>query len=388
MKKIIFVTRQMVMGGIEKALISMLETIPKDEFDITILVMANGGELVDDLPDYVKVKCLFGDEQSTRERVINDFKKGKFAAAFKTGYYSLLARKAKTVFEQEFYHSKMLPKGKERYDMAIAFHTPASFPVVYVIDNIIANKKVAWIHSDVTQYERELQPYKEYYSKFDKVFCVSKYAMDKFTDMYPDLKKRTAVFYNIIDCIKMDKLSMEKGFEDRFNGTKILTVGRLTSQKGQDLIPSILKLLTLAGFKIRWYCIGEGEGRAELENLIKKNQLEEHLILLGNLNNPYPYMKQCDIYVQPSRHEGYCITLAEARAFNKPIITTDFVGAREQIIDGETGIIVDFDNRQIFEQISLLLKNTSFKQQLQCNLKQNDLSNKTNVENLLKVLKQ
>lgn len=386
MKKVVIVTRQLVMGGIEKALTSMLESMPKNEYDVTVLVMANGGELTNEIPDYVKLKCLYGTEQSIIQKIRNQMKRGKFINAFRIGWYANLAKNAKTVYEQEIYHSKMLPTLETEYDLAIAYHTPASFPVVYVMNNIKAKNKVAWIHSDVSQYERELKPYKDFYEKYDKIFCVSKYAMNKFIELYPNLNERTSVFYNILDKNKLNLMSNDEGFNDQFDGTRILTVGRLTSEKGQDIIPGILGKLLSEGFNIRWYCIGDGESRPELESLIEKYNLEDHFILLGNKNNPYPYVKECDIYVQPSRHEGYCITLAEARAFNKPIITTDFVGAREQIIDGETGIIVEFDKRKIYDQIIYLSKNKHLMKKFEKNLDAIDVDNKTEINHLLNLI--
>ncbi|WP_441906506.1 hypothetical protein [Priestia megaterium] len=178
MKKVVIVTRKMIMGGIEKALISMLESMPKDEYDVTVLVMANGGELIEGIPSHVKVKCLYGNEKSTIEQVWNIIKKGNFVSSLRIGWYTNLAKNAKTVYEQEMYHSKMLPLLDIEYDLAIVYHTPASFPVAYVMNNIKAKTKAAWIHSDVSQYKRELQPHKEFYQKYDKIFCVSKIALD------------------------------------------------------------------------------------------------------------------------------------------------------------------------------------------------------------------
>lgn len=384
MKKIVIVTRRMIMGGIEKALISMIEAIPKEDYEVTIMVMGDGGELKDEIPVNIKVSCIFGYENSMMEKLLNAVRRGRIINALKIGRYAILIKRAKTVYEQEYYYSKMLPKIDCEYDLAIAYHTPASFPVVYVMNNIKAKTKVAWIHSDVSEYKKELKPYSKYYERYDKIFCVSEFAKNKFNELYPSLSKKTNVFYNILDKEKYRLLSLQhEGFTDNFDGTRILTIGRLTSQKGQDIIPSILRELLTVGFNIRWYCIGEGESRGEIEKLIKEYSLEDHLILLGTVKNPYPYIKQCDLYVQPSRHEGYCLTLAEARAFNKPIISTDFVGAREQIIDKETGFIVEFDKNKINSQIYYLLKKPSIMKQLERNLATNEINHKTDISKLI-----
>ncbi|ETI67547.1 glycosyltransferase [Neobacillus vireti] len=383
MTKIVIVTRRLVMGGIEKALISMLKAIPEDKYEVTVLVMGTGGELEDEIPNHVKVECLFGYESTTIEKLRNCIKEGKLIRAFKIGWYTLRAKMTKSVFKQEWYYSKMITMTNSDYDLAIAYHVPASFPVVFVINNIKAKSKVAWIHSDVSWFINFLKPYKEYYEKYDKIFCVSKYAMEKFNEHFPNLKKKTSVFYNLIDLKQMEIMAeKDGGFRDHFDGKRILTVGRLCLQKGQDIIPSILLKLKSEGLKVRWYCIGDGESRSDLESLILKYGLEEHLILLGTKLNPYNFIKQCDIYVQPSRHEGYCISLAEARAFNKPIVTTDFVGAREQIEHGKNGLIIDFDENEIFTAVKTLIDNTDLCEMFEHNLKRANVNHTSELKGL------
>lgn len=384
MKKIVFVTRRMVMGGIEKALIAKLELLPKDKFDVTLIIMGTGGELINCIPEHVKVIRLYGNENSTIEKIVNAMKKGRFIKALKIGWYTLLARTTSSVFEQEMLESKILPKIETEFDLAIAYHTPASFPVIYVIDHLHAKKKAAWIHADVSVYTEELKPYDKFYEKYDRIFCVSEYAKNEFLEMYPGLKSKTSVFYNILDKEKFKLLSRESvGFNDVYEGIRILTVGRLTPQKGQDIIPSVLKRLLKEGFNIRWYLIGEGESRAELERKINEHKLEDDLILLGTKNNPFPYINECDLYVQPSRFEGYCISLAEARAFNKPIIATDFVGAREQIENGKDGIIINFDEEETYQAVKALLMNNELCNKFKENLEGKNVTTTNEIDKLL-----
>ncbi|RST72566.1 glycosyltransferase [Siminovitchia acidinfaciens] len=383
MKKIVIVTRRMVMGGIGRALISMLNSIPEDKYNVTVLVMGTGGELEDEIPQHVKVECLYGYEKTTIEKIWKCTKRGRFIRAFKIGWYTLLAKMTKNVFKQEWYHSKMISIIKTEYDLAIAYDPPASFPVVFVIRNIKAKTKIAWIHADVSNYVNELKPYKEFYEKYDKVFCVSKYGMRKFNQLYPNLKEKTSVFYNILDTRQMAIMAeKDEGFNDQFDGIRILTVGRLSIEKGQDIIPSILMKLRTEGKNIRWYCIGDGNSRSELEKLIKKHGAEEHFILLGTKQNPYNYIRQCDIYVQPSRHEGYCISLAEAKVFNKPIVTTDFAGAREQIENGKNGLIVKFDEYAIYAAVKTLINNQSLCVKFKNNLKRTNVNTTYEIKKL------
>ncbi|ETI67546.1 glycosyltransferase [Neobacillus vireti] len=370
MKRIVIVTREMVLGGVEKALISMLNSIPKDKYNVTVLVMKLGGELENEIPDHVKVECLFGYENTTIKKISNCIKEGRLIRAFRIIWYSLLIKLTKNGFKHGKYYSKMIPMIESEYDLAIAYHDPATFPVIFVINNIKAKSKIAWIHVDVSRNIKELKPYKVFYEKYNKIFCVSENAMKKFNDLFPNLKEKTSVFYNILNKNQIIKMAeKDDGFNDQFKGIRILTVGRISTEKGQDIIPSVLMKLISDGENVRWYCIGDGNDRPELEKLIKKYRLENYFILLGKKRNPYCYIKQCDIYVQTSRHEGYCISLAEARALNKPIVTTDFVGAREQIGNGENGLIINFNENEICAAIKTLINNKHLCTKFENNLK-------------------
>jgi glycosyltransferase involved in cell wall biosynthesis len=376
----------MVMGGVEKALISMLELMPKEEYEVTVLIMENGGELIGDIPDHIKVRCIYENERKAMRKIWNYSKKGRIISAIRLVWYSILERQAKTAFEQQIIHSKLLPTLKKEFDLAIAFHIPASLPVIYAINNIKAKNKVAWIHNDVseTQYRKTVPLYEKFYKNYDKIFCVSQNARNNFDKMFPNLKEKTSVFYTILDEKKIKEMSLGKeSYSDIFTGTRILTVGRLSSSKGQDLIPLVLAKLIANGYSnIRWYCLGEGETRHELETLIRKLHLENDLFLLGNKSNPFPYIKDCDLYVQPSRHEGFCITLAEARALNKPIVSTDSVGAREQIEDGHDGLIVEFDVEQLVNSIKKLISETTLCEKFVSNLKHKNVSSVMEMEKL------
>ncbi|EOU1715355.1 glycosyltransferase [Clostridium perfringens] len=375
MKKIAIVTRRMVAGGIESALISMLEKINKNKYEVTLFVMAEGGEFIEYIPDWVKIVPIYGVEKSLARKVFNNVKRGRFLNAFKVGFYSIKSMKVNQGYESEKYLAKTLQKVDDEFDIAIAYHVPASFPVIYTSDFINAKQKFAWVHSDVEVYKKELERYIEYYDKFDKIYCVSKYAMNKFNNQYPHLKNKTRVFYNIINTKKIYNLANEfKAFEDNFTGIRILTVGRLTEQKGQDIIPNIIKQLKKDNLSFKWYLVGDGELGSNLKELIKKEDIEEELILLGTKTNPYPYFSKCDIYVQPSRHEGYCITLAEAKLFNKPIIATDFVGAREQIVNEKNGLIVEFDRNCIKNSIKRLINDEKLRAKFSKNLSNSNIN--------------
>lgn len=387
MKKIAIVTRKMIAGGIEKALISMLEVLPKDEFEITLFVMASGGEFERYIPEHVRVKCLYGEENSAKDKILNSLKRGKLIGAIKILFNMFMSMKVKEVYKKEWYLSRILPKQEEEFDLAIAYHTPASFPVIYVSEHIRAKSKIAWIHSDVEVYKKELERYIEYYSNFEKIYCVSKDGKVKFDTQYPELKNKTDVFYNIINENQIKSLaSCGEAFNDNFDGIRILTVGRLTKQKGCDILPEIIDNIIKSGFDVKWYLIGDGEERKYLNEKIEEMQLYDRLILLGTKTNPYPYFKNCDIYVQPSRHEGYCITLGEARCFDNPIVTTNFTGANEQIKNEITGLVCNISEDGIYNAVKRLLDEKDLFNRIKNNLDTEIIDSTNEIRKLYKLM--
>lgn len=387
MKKIAIVTRRMVAGGIEKALLSMIENIPKDEYKITLFVMGKGGEFKKDVPEWVELKNIYGNENTTIEKIINNIKKFKIISTFKIIIYTILNRLTKSGYKKETYDLKMVPKQSVMYDIAIAYHVPASFPVRYVINNLNAHKKVAWIHSDVRRYEKELKPYEAFYNKYDKIFSVSKESMNNFLKMYPKLNGKVDVFYNIISKDKLHQLSNKgRGFTDNFKGIRILTIGRLVDEKGVEFIPAIVSRLVNRGYKFKWYCIGDGDLRKSLELEIAKYNIEDYLVILGMKENPYSYLKECDIYVQPSKYEGYCTTVTEAKCFYKPMVITNVNGSKEQIQNGYNGLIVEPNIDDIYKGVVSIIDDKNIQNKFIQNLKRSDVDTTKEINKLFSIL--
>lgn len=388
MKKIAIVTRRLIVGGVEKSLINMIKEMDKDRYNITLYLMGLGGILEKDLPNFVKIKNIFWEENSAKEVIKNKIKQFKVYEAIKISFYFFKAFKelnSNNYFKYENYLSKIIEKPKDEYDLVISYHAPNTFPIIYSSEFIKSKNRVLWIHGDICACQDDLQNYIEYYDKYDKIFCISekiKYRLDK---EYPYLRKKTDVFYNIINIDDIIKKSIEfKVFSDNYKGIKILTVGRLSDEKGQLIIPDIVKLAQKNGLNIRWYCIGEGVLEKQLIDRINSYRLEESIILLGNKENPYPYFKECDIYVQTSKHEGYGLTINEAKILNKPIISTNTVGGLEQIENNRNGLIVEYDANDIYKAIEKLARNDVERGRLSKALY---IENKNNKDNLKKQIK-
>ncbi|EOU1115911.1 glycosyltransferase [Clostridium perfringens] len=394
MKKILFMCINMNIGGTEKALLNMIDEIQQDKWEVTILMLEEYGGFIKAIPDWIVVKYVKDFEEinpilnQPPIQVVREYiKKGKLIRGFNIATLHLIS---KLVGHRSIYFKYVLkyhPKILEEYDIAVAYAGPMDFITYFVLNKIRAKKKIQWIHFDITKIGFNLKFANKFYNEFNNVFVVSEEGKCKLIEKVPNLKDKTEVFYNIVSSKTILKLGdLATGFEDEFDGIRILTVGRLSKEKGQDLTIKALAKLKKDGYKIRWYCIGDGMARVEYEKIIKKYKLEDDYIILGAKTNPYPYMKECDIYVQSSRHEGYCITLAEARCFNNPIVTTNFTGANEQINNEVNGLVCNISEADIYRSLKRLLDDKQLYENIKYNLAK-ECINSTNeikkLENLL-----
>ena len=301
-------------------------------------------------------------------------------------YYSI----SKITNNMSYYYKYLLSGVKsldDKYDLAVAYAGPMDFITYFVLNKIKAKKRVQWIHFDITKIGFNKKFAEKNYKKFDKIFVVSEEGKEKLINLIPALNNKIEAFFNIISCNLIENMSKnEKGFNDSFDGVRILTVGRLSKEKGQDLTINVLARLRNEGYKVKWYCVGDGPDKENYYNKIKDLGIEDYYILLGSKLNPYPFMKECDIYVQPSRHEGYCITLGEARCFDNPIVTTNFTGANEQIKNGETGLVCDISEEAIYKSIKKLLDDKELYNKIRINIGNEIVNSTDEIAKLDKVL--
>ena len=394
MKKILFMCINMNIGGTEKALLTMLNEMDSSKYDITLLMLEEYGGFLNEIPKFVKIKYV-NEYKEIKEFVKEPpqlvakklMKNKKYVMGFNTLLSYTLSKITKDISYYYKYLLRNVNEIDEEYDLAVAYAGPMDFITYFVLNKIRAKKKAQWIHFDITKIGFNKEFAEKNYSKFDKIFVVSKEGKDKLIKLIPSLKKKTEVFFNVISCKLIKEMGNgEFGFDDDFDGIRILTVGRLSSEKGQDLTIPVLDRLKKEGYKIRWYCIGDGPERKNYKEKISKLKLEEDYLLLGTKLNPYPFMKQCDIYMQPSRHEGYCITLGEARCFDNPIVTTNFTGANEQIINEENGLVCDISEEGIYQSIKRLLDDRNLYNKIKVNLSKEIVDSTEEINKLEKLI--
>ncbi|MCA1061476.1 glycosyltransferase [Rossellomorea aquimaris] len=393
MQKILFMIGMMNVGGVEKSLLSLISTIPREKYEVTILLLEKRGELLKEIPHWVKVKEANWFEeirpiilQSPYKTISNYFYNKQI---FEIPRFALIQKISNKTNNRYFYYQSILrnvPELPESYDIAIAYQGPHDIIDFYIANKVTAKVKTSWVHFDVSKFKVNIKFYSKIYQKFDKIFVVSDEAHKKILQLIPNLEGKTEVFYNIFSKKTVNYLSKKSNcFDDDYKGLRIVTVGRLSKEKGLDIAINLLCRLRTDGYEVKWYCVGEGNHRAELERIINKKNMQNNFILLGSKINPYPYIRESDIYVQTSRHEGYCLTLAEAKCLNKPIVTTNFIGAYDQIVHGVNGYI-ECNEDDLYHRIKYLLDDPNKRLELIKNLSSKDLDTTDQVTKLFKLI--
>lgn len=375
--KLIFFLINMNFGGTEKSFLNLVDTLPED-YEIDLMLIEKKGDLLKDLPERVNLLDTLSDTNissrltcSPFENIKSFLRKREFLKAFRGFIYYLKYKLTENhkfifkIFENE------IPEISDRYDIAVAYSGPHSFLTYFVAEKVNSKKKYQWIHFDVTLIPFSVKTNKDLLKNFDEIKVVSKTARDNFVKLLPGLSEKTNVFKNIINIENIKKMATVsgEGFDDSFDGIRILTVGRLTGQKAYNLAVPAVSMLVKQGFRIRYYIIGEGPKRNELIQQIQQLNMENYIFLLGSRENPYPYMAQTDIYLQPSRHEGQGMTIVEAKTFCKPMILTNFTVAKDNITNGVNGLIVEMNSESIFLGIKRVLENDKLRDLLIENLK-------------------
>lgn len=347
-KELLFVINNLNCGGAEKALISLLETIDYTAFNVDLLLFKHEGLFFNKIPEQVNLleeplEFKYFD-MSIKSAIFDSLKNGRIditTGRINAGFvFRTEENKAKCEQRVWRFISKSLKKIKKEYDVAIGYLEKN--PIYFCLEKVIAKKKIGFIHNDYNKLGMDPTIDMKYFEQLDNIVTVSEECANILRRQFPRYNEKINVMYNIVSPTVINKLSLEP-IKLNQNVTNIISVGRLNNQKGFDLAIEACKDLVKNGYKINWHIIGEGEERIRLEKMIKKFQLENHFLLLGMKENPYPYIKAADIYVQPSRFEGKSIAIDEAKILQKPIIVTNFSTAKDQITNHENGLIVEMD---------------------------------------------
>lgn len=361
-KKLLFVCYGLGIGGIETCLVNLINALPEEKFQIDVLLMNPQYELKSRVKRDVQYLDSFKYVMNTTDTMNAIYKHGgiiKNLGKF-ISYCQFRVRVKLRISSWKTF--KKLPV---HYDIAVAY-SQNDYSPYYVIDKVSANRKVMWYHngayeSDKRKYERD----KKYYNKFDYIVAVSSDCRSMLQSKFNFPNGRLIVLRNICDVDFIKNKAKEftpSTFKDGI--LHIVTVGRLTKEKGANLAVEVCRLLCEEKINILWHWVGDGNQRERIKEKIQEYGLQGKFILEGNQTNPYPFIKSADIYVQSSYFEAYSTTITEAKILGKPIITTDVGGMKDQIINGNTGIIVEISENKLKEAILMLIQNRELRQKI------------------------
>ena len=369
-KKIAFVNTNMHIGGIPKASIPFLEQLQKI-YDVTLFLTDGEGELIGSVPKDVKIVIL--PNENYKSQILDALKKLKFCKTIKSliSYFS-----AKNWLQKLEAKIKLSEKINESFDCAICFFGMNAKCLFTTLDIIDAKKKLAFIHGDHPFKENELATAEKIYQRFDRIFCGSKANVKSFLSDFPNCNDLTDYFYCIINEKEVLSESQKECDLVKKDGLlNILTVGRLSPEKGQDMIPQIAEILKNKGFDFIWTLVGDGE----LMNQIKTESINrgvfDKLSFAGSKKNPYPYFASCDIFVQPSYTEGYSIVTREAAMLGKPIVATNVGGQPEGFVNGVDILLVEPNVEEISNALIRLLSDDEMRNYLSQNIARGDYTN-------------
>ena len=350
----------MNVGGVEKSFLGLLSMLPPEQYEIHLGLIRKKGGLLDQVPDYVHIHEITIFDKLWP--IINDPPRQTVKRLFKEGH-----RRQSAILLALYFVMKLTGSGywtyryllrnepflPDLFDAAYAFAGPSQMIDYYICKKVHANKKYGWIHFDVSRFGIDKGLTRRLYRQYEKIYVVSKEAKDVFLCMFPQFASKTEVHYNIVNPDRILKFAeTAPSFDDGFTGKRILTVGRISREKGQLMAIRALKRVLQKHQDIRGYFIGEGKDLAACRALARQDNINDAVLFLGLQMNPYGFMRDCDLYVQPSFHEGFCITLAEVLCFDKPIVATRFSGAQEQLEGKRNAWLADISSESLADRIN------------------------------------
>ena len=381
MKKLALMLPAMRMGGAEKIALNFIPHLA-EHFDLTVVLNKREGDLLSEIPEGVRIvedKLL-----DFSEIVKSDLKHLRIGKLTKDLLYYLRVKRGKSRERNYRYLISRTPPLGEEFDIAISYVANVSTQIFSAIDRTRAKKKIAWIHGETTEL-RDTELFRECYAQFDEIYCVSGVTRAHFVSRFSGLESRARVYYNPINCDEISARADEPTdipfSSEEYN---ILSVGRITPEKGYDMIPSIARILLDLGYKVHFYIIGDGPSRAEVEENISSLGVGVQVTILGTKINPYPYMKACDVYIQPSYEEGYSTTICEAGILGCAIVgTTTSGGIREQVEDGVSALLAEPTPESLADAIERLITDADLNKTLRENVKKIDFSNGEEIKKLI-----
>ena len=397
-KKRIFISMHYLeLGGAEISLIGLLQALDYSRYDVDLFLHRHQGELMQFIPKEVNLLPEITSYACIESPLTEAIRRGQFGVVWGRLKARWRARRYQprdaslpqnAIFQyiaQEV--EPCLPSLEKygEYDLAISFLQPHN----YVLSKVKAKKKVCWIHTDYTKVEFDVDVELPIWSAYDHIVSISPDVTKTFLQVFPSLEDKIVEIENILSSEFVRKRADETNVDSEMPKEKgranLLSVGRFTDAKNYDNVPDICRQVREQGVDVRWYIIGYGE-EALIRQKIHEAGMEEFVILLGKRTNPYPYMKACDVYAQPSRYEGKSVTVREAQMLCKPVVITNYATAKSQIRDGVDGVIVPKDNEGCAKGIADFIRKKQLQNDIINYLYDHDYGNVDEVEKVYRMI--
>lgn len=397
MKKILIVSHAMELGGAERALLGLLGCIDPSQASVDLFLLRHEGELLDLIPDYINLLPPVPAYTVLARPIVQTLKEGhlllsaaRLVGKLRAKQYDRkhgLTESGVAIEYSHKYTRRFMPpiQPEVEYDLAISFLTPHYF----VAEKVRAKKKIAWIHTDYSVVQVNVTSELAMWSRYDSIASISDNVTETFLSVFPSLKERIILIENILPRTLINRQADAFAVNEEMpndGSVKLLSIGRFSNPKNFDNVPDICRRILEAGLDIKWYLIGYGGDEPLIRRKIAEAGMEDRVIILGKKENPYPYIKACDLYVQPSRYEGKAVTVREAQMLCKPVVITRYATSASQLEDGVDGVIVPMDNEGCAEGIAQLLNDPERMQKLSAACAQRDYTNAQEAEKIYRIM--
>lgn len=395
--RIIILMHYLELGGAEMALIGLLGALDPERVDVDLFVYSHQGPLMRFIPDWVNLLPEVP-AYSVIERPMSE--------ALRRGHIGVVAGRVLSRLRHSRYVRRASISGDDgsimqyvgncvtpwlpkinpdvEYDLCISFLTPHNIGR----DKVRARKRLAWIHTDYSTVHFNAALELPVWDAYDHIASISPEVTNSFLKTFPTLAPKIVGIENILSTSFVRRRAAEGDVSGDLTGkVNLLSIGRYCTAKNYDNLPDICRRIRETGVDIRWYIIGFGGSEDLIRSKIKEAGMEEHVILLGKKENPYPYIKACDIYVQPSRYEGKSVTVREAQMLCKPVAVTAYLTAPSQIQDGVDGVIVPLDNEGAARGLADFIRDTELQSRITDYLRTHDYGNEGEVEKIYNLIK-
>lgn len=351
------IINNLCIGGIQKAFVNLVKELV-DNYDITLVVFSNHGDLKKQLPDNIKIITL-----NDQLEVLGLSQKEVMGKGLKSIIIRTLGAIFSRIFDNRIPINLLMSKVKldESYDYGISYMQFAPSKLFaggtneFLIKCVNATNKITFIHSDFKNYGGNTPYTQEMYSRFDRIAICSNSSREQFLKVLPKLSAKTYVVKNCNNYDEIKRMSNEGTVKYNKKFINVVSVSRLSIEKGVDRgIKAIAKCIR-EGIKVKYHIVGDGLERRKLEQIAIDYGVEKEIKFYGNQINPYKFMKEADLLLFPSIHEAAGLVVEEAKALNLPILATKTISSQEMILDNDLGWICENNEYDLTKKMFLLL---------------------------------